>query len=74
MTTQTQTEVVQVLRRYGFIMVMAVAVFGALAWAEVTIDFWHAMSKRHGPVLETLVQEFMEENPGITVNLVYQGG
>ncbi len=62
------------LRRYGFIMVMAVAVFGALAWAEVTIDFWHAMSKRHGPVLETLVQEFMEENPGITVNLVYQGG
>jgi len=63
-----------VLRRCGFVVAVAVVLFGALALAEVTIDFWHAMSKRHGPFLEALVEKFMEENPGIVVNLVYQGG
>ncbi|HIE48183.1 TPA: ABC transporter substrate-binding protein [Candidatus Bipolaricaulota bacterium] len=62
-----------VLSRKWLLVAMAVLVFGALALSQVTIEFWHAMSRRHGPILETLIERFMEENPDITVNLVYQG-
>jgi len=63
-----------VLKRYGFAALVALLLLGVLAFSQVTIDFWHAMSKQHGPALEALVQKFMDENPGIIVNLVYQGG
>lgn len=62
------------LKRYGCVVVAGLLLFGVVAFSQVTIDFWHAMSKRHAPALETLVQKFMDENPGIKVNLVYQGG
>ena len=62
------------LKRYGCVVVAGLLLFGVVAFSQVTIDCWHAMSKRHAPALETLVQKFMDENPGIKVNLVYQGG
>lgn len=57
--------------------ILALVVVGLGAWAlgqQVTITFWHAMGRAHGPILETLVNKFMEENPDIKVELVYQGG
>jgi ABC-type glycerol-3-phosphate transport system substrate-binding protein len=56
----------------GLIFVM---LFGLFAYAEdaVTITFWHAMSSRHQPNLQKLADDFMAENPNVTVNLVYQG-
>lgn len=53
----------------------------ALVWAlgvgalgQVTISFWHAMSGSHGDALTALVRKFEQENPGIKVDLVFQGG
>jgi len=58
-----------------FWLFLAVLAFGGLLWGqEVTISFWHAMGRLHAPYLEYLVQKFMSENPGIRVDLVYQGG
>ncbi len=50
--------------------------FGMIAFAQepVTIEFWHAMSSRHQPNLQKLVDDFTAEYPYITVELVYQGG
>ncbi|HAF70875.1 MAG: Carbohydrate ABC transporter substrate-binding protein, CUT1 family [Acetothermia bacterium 64_32] len=64
---------VKEMRRCGLFVALVMG-FWVLGLPQVTIDFWHAMSERHGPFLEQLVQGFMEENPGIEVNLVYQGG
>jgi ABC-type glycerol-3-phosphate transport system substrate-binding protein len=52
----------------------AVLVFGVLAFGQVTISFWHAMTGAHGEALAYLIQKFQQENPGIVVDLVYQGG
>jgi len=61
-------------KKYSALVLIAVLFVGVIGLSEVTISFWHAMSKRHAPALETLIQKFMEENPGIVVDLVYQGG
>lgn len=53
---------------------VVLGVFGVLAFGQVTISFWHAMSGAHGEALTYLIQKFQEENPGIIVDLVYQGG
>jgi ABC-type glycerol-3-phosphate transport system substrate-binding protein len=52
----------------------AVLVFGVLAFGQVTISFWHAMTGAHGEALTYLIQKFQQENPDIVVDLVYQGG
>jgi len=59
------------MKRLGL---LAVLVFGVLAFGQVTISFWHAMSGAHGEALTYLIQKFQEENPVIVVDLVYQGG
>ena len=62
------------MKRLGTILA-ALAFLAVGVWAEkVAITFWHAMSERHSPPLEYLTQKFMEENPNIQVELVYQGG
>jgi len=53
---------------------VVLGVFGVLAFGQVTISFWHAMSGAHGEALTYLIQKFQGENPGIIVDLVYQGG
>lgn len=53
---------------------LAVLVLGLGALGQVTISFWHAMSGAHGEALSYLIQKFQAENPGIVVDLVYQGG
>ena len=55
-------------------VVFAVMVLGLGALGQVTISFWHAMSAAHGEALAYLIQKFQAENPGIRVDLVYQGG
>jgi len=61
--------------RIGIIGLIAVLVFGLFVVADepVTITFWHAMSSRHQPNLQKLVDDFMAEYPNINVELVYQG-
>ena len=56
------------------VTLFAVLVFGVLAFGQVTISFWHAMTGAHGEALAYLIQKFQQENPGIVVDLVYQGG
>lgn len=56
------------------ITLFAVLVFGVLAFGQVTISFWHAMTRAHGEALTYLIQKFQQENPDIVVDLVYQGG
>lgn len=56
------------------LLALFVGVFGVLALGQVTISFWHAMSGAHGEALSYLIQKFQAENPGIVVDLVYQGG
>jgi multiple sugar transport system substrate-binding protein len=58
---------------FGLMFVLLFAAF-AVADDEVTITFWHAMSSGHQPNLQKLVDDFMAENPNITVELIYQGG
>jgi multiple sugar transport system substrate-binding protein len=55
-------------------LALVLVVFGVLAMGQVTISFWHAMSGALGDALSYLVQKFQTENPGIVVDLVYQGG
>ena len=45
----------------------------SLAGTGVEIEFWHAMSRSRGEVLEGLVQRFNRENPGITVKARFVG-
>jgi len=52
---------------------LAVLALGLGAFGQVTISFWHAMSGAHGEALSYLIQKFQAENPGIVVDLVYQG-
>jgi multiple sugar transport system substrate-binding protein len=56
------------------ITLFAALVFGVLAFGQVTISFWHAMTRAHGEALTYLIQKFQQENPDIVVDLVYQGG
>ncbi|MGQ9699736.1 MAG: ABC transporter substrate-binding protein [Candidatus Bipolaricaulaceae bacterium] len=60
------------MRRIG--VVLLVLALGALGFGQVTISFWHAMSGALGETLAYLVQKFQAENPGIVVDLVFQGG
>jgi len=55
-------------------MVVLLCAMGLVAVGQVTISFWHAMSGSHGDALTALVQKFQAENPGIKVELVFQGG
>lgn len=41
--------------------------------AEVTIEFWHAMSGTRIDLIQGIVDDFMEENPNITVKVQYAG-
>jgi sn-glycerol 3-phosphate transport system substrate-binding protein len=41
--------------------------------AAVTIDFWHAMSGTRIDLIQGIVDDFMAENPNITVNVQYAG-
>lgn len=60
--------------KIGILGLVVVLLFGLFTLAEdVTISFWHAMSSRHQPNLQKLVDDFMAEYPNITVELVYQG-
>lgn len=51
-----------------------VGVLSVGAWAQVTISFWHAMSGALGTTLTELIDKFQKENPGVKVDLVFQGG
>jgi multiple sugar transport system substrate-binding protein len=61
--------------KIGVLGLVVVLLFGVFAVADdpVTITFWHAMSSRHQPNLQKLVDDFMVEYPHITVELIYQG-
>ena len=37
--------------------------------APVTIEFWHAMSGDRIDLIQGIVDDFMKENPNITVNV-----
>ncbi len=41
--------------------------------ANVTIDFWHAMSGTRIELIQSIVDDFMAQNPNITVNVQYTG-
>lgn len=41
--------------------------------AEVTIGFWHAMSGDRIELIQSIVDDFMAENPNITVEVQYTG-
>ncbi len=43
------------------------------AEAPVTIEFWHAMSGDRIDLIQGIVDDFMQENPNITVNVQYSG-
>lgn len=51
-----------------------VCALGVGALGQVTISFWHAMSGALGTTLTELIDKFHAENPGIRVDLIYQGG
>ncbi|MBC7092603.1 ABC transporter substrate-binding protein [Candidatus Bipolaricaulota bacterium] len=61
-------------KKFLLIVLLSTLLVGATAMAQVTITFWHAMGKAHAPALEKLTQDFMAKNPGIKVELIYQGG
>jgi len=61
----------------GLILVTAVALLlGTIAvgQAPVRITFWHAMPGPLGAALTELVSEFEAQNPGVDVELLFQGG
>ena len=43
------------------------------ASGHVTLDFWYSLSGETGEVVETLVRQFNETHPNITVTATYQG-
>ncbi len=43
------------------------------AGSPVEIEFWHAMSRSRGELLESLVQRFNSENPGVVVKARFVG-
>lgn len=55
-------------------MLLVGMLVGFTVAGQVTITFWHAMGRAHAPALEELTRRFMAENPGIKVELVFQGG
>ncbi len=65
------------MKKKSIILVLVLMLFITLVGCnkkeEVTIEFWHNYSASDGQitVLETLIAEFEEENPGITVEHVY---
>lgn len=61
------------MKKLAFVLGLML-VLSAVAAAQVTITFWHAMGKAHAPALEKLTADFMKENPEIKVELVFQGG
>ncbi len=60
------------MRRIALLVLVCALGVGALG--QVTISFWHAMSGALGATLTELIQKFHDENPAITVDLIYQGG
>ena len=60
------------LRKIAMLAFLGVILVSLVGFA-VEIDFWHAMSSRHQPNLQALIDAFQEEFPDITVNLTYQG-
>ncbi len=62
------------LRNLVLFCLLGVFLASFMAYADdVTITFWHRFSERHNETLETLKEGFEAENPGITVQYVYQG-
>lgn len=51
-----------------------VCALGVGGLGQVTISFWHAMSGALATALTELIDKFHKENPGIKVDLVFQGG
>lgn len=60
------------MRKLALVALVSVLAVGALG--QVTISFWHAMGGALGTTLTELINKFQAENPGIKVDLVYQGG
>ncbi|MFO8033592.1 MAG: ABC transporter substrate-binding protein [Candidatus Bipolaricaulota bacterium] len=60
--------------KFCAVMLAGLLALGVAGFGQVEITFWHAMGVGHAPALEQLVQDFMGENPEVTVDLVYQGG
>jgi len=60
------------MRRIAVLALLCV--LGVVAFGQVKISFWHAMSGVLGTTLTELVQKFRDENPTIEVDLIYQGG
>jgi len=42
--------------------------------ADVEISFWHVFTEEHAEALNELAEGFMDENPDVKVDLVFQGG
>lgn len=61
----------------GLVALLAVALMGGAvrseAAAPVEIQFWHAMSRGRGELLEKLVQRFNSQNPDIVVKAQFVG-
>ncbi len=62
------------MRKLLMVMLAGLLALGVAGFGQVDITFWHAMGRFHAPALEELVQGFMDENPDVNVELIYQGG
>ncbi len=63
------------MRKHVAVLLAALLALGVAALAaEVEISFWHVFTEEHARALDELAEGFMDENPDVKVNLVFQGG
>lgn len=53
---------------------LIISILAGLTVAETKITFWHAMTEHNKEALQHISEKFEEENPGVNVDLIYQGG
>ncbi|KLO23009.1 ABC transporter substrate-binding protein [Marinitoga sp. 1155] len=55
------------------LLVLLVVVLSISMFAQVTIEFWHAMSGWRIELLKSMAEDFMKTHPNIKVNVQYTG-
>ncbi len=62
------------MRTWIVMSLVGLLALGVAGFADVEFSFWHIFTEEHATALQKLADGFMDENPGVKVDLVFQGG
>jgi len=62
------------MRKRLVVLLAGLLALGVAGSAAVEVSFWHVFTDEHARALQEMADEFMDENPNVNIELVFQGG